>query len=124
MQTTKTNQRGAIGALLIGALALGVISFALLFTGCKASQQRVAFNTLYSVEKATTGAYDGYIGSVLKGASTTNGVPAVSRAYNKFQSSFVVALDAVQFNTNALAPASLVVESQDVINAINTWRNK
>jgi hypothetical protein len=88
------------------------------------SHQKVEFNTLYSVEKATTGAYDGYIETVLSGQSTTNGVPRVSSAYNKFQVSLVIALDAVQFNTNALAPASLVTESGDVINLINQFKNK
>lgn len=123
MTTTKT-QRGALGTLLISLLALGLISFVLLCAACNTSQQRIAFNTLYSVEKATTAAYDGYLDSVIKGVTPTNGVPKVSRAYNHFQSSFVVALDGVQFNTNALAPASLVVEAQDVVNLINNWKGK
>ena len=92
--------------------------------GCVTTPKQAAFNTLYSVEKLTTGAYDGYIDSVIVGQSTTNGVPRVSSAYNKFQGSFVIALDAVQFNTNALAPASLVTESGDVINLINQFKNK
>lgn len=91
---------------------------------CKSGQQRIAYNTLYSVERTTTGAYDGYIDSVIKGISTTNGVPKVSSAYNKYHASFLVALDAVQYNTNALAPAALVVESQDVVNLIRTWKGK
>jgi len=104
----------------IAILALSVLAV----VGCVTTPKQAAFNTLYSVERLTTGTYDGYIDSVISGQSTTNGVPRVSSAYNKFQGSFVIALDAVQFNTNALAPASLVTESGDVINLINQFKNK
>jgi hypothetical protein len=107
--------RNQIAILVIAVFAV---------VGCVTTPKQAAFNSLYSVEKLTTGAYDGYIDSVLNGQSTTNGVPRVSSAYNKFQSSFVIALDAVQFNTNALAPTSLVIESGDVINLINQFKNK
>lgn len=107
--------------LLIGALALGG---PVVLAGCVTQQQTIAYKTLFSVEKLTSGAYDGYIDSVIAGQSTTNGVPRVSKAFNKFQGSFAIALDAVQFNTNALAPASLVIESGDVVNLINQFKGK
>jgi len=88
--------------------------------GCKSTPQTIAYNTLYSVEKATTAAYDGYVDLVIKGKTTTLYVPTVSKAYDHFQASFLIALDAVQFNTNSLSPASLTVESQDLINLIHT----
>lgn len=106
---------------------IGLVSVALLAVGlvaCNTTQQRIAYNTLYSVEKATTGAYDGYVDSIIKGVSTTNGLPKVSKAYNIYHNSFLIALDAVEFNTNALAPASLIVESQDVINLITNLKGK
>jgi len=111
----------AINASLVIAALL--LSFGFV-TGCATNQQRIAYNSLYSVEKVTVGSYDGYIDSVISGMSTTNGVPAVSKKFNQFQSSFVVALDAAQFNTNAIAPASLVIESEDVINLIATFKSK
>lgn len=101
------------------ALALVCGSLATFTTGCNTSQQQVAFNTLYSVEHTTVAAYDGYISGVIGGTVSTNGVPRVSKAFNTFQASFIVALDAAQFNTNSLAPNSLIVESQDVINLIS-----
>ena len=88
--------------------------------GCKSTPQTIAYNTLYSVEKATTAAYDGYVDLVIKGKTTSLYVPSVSKAYDHFQASMFVALDAVQFNTNALAPSSLVIESDDLINLIKT----
>lgn len=91
----------------------------LLLTGCgSTSQQKTTFNSLYSVEHTADKAYRGYVNSVLSGDTGTNGLPAVSRSYNTFQASFLLALDAAQYQTNALAPASLVVESQDLLNLI------
>lgn len=90
----------------------------LLTTGCNTSQQTLAYKSIYTVQKVTVGAYDGYLDQVINGTARTNEVPRVSKAFNHFQASFLVALDAVQFNTNALAPASLVLESQDIINLI------
>lgn len=107
--------------LLVVAVASGVI---LTIAGCNTTQQKAAYNTLYSLEQTTTAAVDSYDTLVLQGKVPTNGVPAVSRAYNDFQAAFRVALDAVQFNTNAIAPPNLVVESQDVINLITTLKGK
>jgi len=127
-KTTDAKQgSSAPAALPMIMLILMSLAIALPFlgtTGCTTPQQTVAYNTLYSVEKVTVGAYDGYIDSVLHKLSTTNGVPAVSKAFNRFQASFLVALDAAQFNTNAIAPLSLATESQDVLNVIATWRGK
>ncbi len=97
---------------------------AALLTGCTSSQQTTTYNTLYTVEHTTVAAYDGYVKAILKGDASTNGLPAVSKAFNKFQASFLVALDAAQFQTNSLAPASLIVEGQDVLNAINQFKSK
>jgi hypothetical protein len=92
--------------------------------GCVTSHQQAVFNTLYTVEHTTVTAYDGYISLVVSGSIPTNGVPRVSKSFNTFQASFIVALDAAQYNTNAIAPSSLVVESQDVINLITTIKGK
>ena len=110
-------------ALLL-SLGLGLGAIGAISTGCTTNQQKIAYNTLYSVEKTTTAAYDSYIDTVIKGISTKDGVPRVSKAYNTFQASFLLALDAAQYNTNALAPAALMVESMDVINLINQVKGK
>jgi hypothetical protein len=105
------------------SIATFIISLPVVMTGCKTSQQQVVFNSLYTVEHATVTAYDGYVGLVLSGQLPTNDVPRVSKAFNVYQASFIVALDAAQFNTNSLAPASLIIESQDVINLITTIKS-
>lgn len=88
--------------------------------GCTTNQITVAYKTLYSVEHVTVSTYDGYLDSVVKGQTSTNSVPKVSKAFNDFQASYIVALDAAEFNTNALAPSSLLQESTDIITLINT----
>ena len=93
-------------ALIAFAIAIPVTAT---FTACKTTSSP-AFNTLYTVEHSAQAAFDAYLAGVVKGKISTNGVPAVSKAYNKFQASFLVALDAVQFSTNAIAPTSLVIE--------------
>jgi hypothetical protein len=103
---------------IIAALVAVCFLGSVIITGCTAPQQQVTFNTLYTVEHATVSAYDGYIELVIAGTVPTNGVPVVSKAFNAFQQSFLIALDVAQFNTNAIAPPSLVMESQNVINII------
>jgi hypothetical protein len=96
-----------------------------LFTGCKTkTPQTIAYNTLYSVEKVTVGAYDAYADQIIKGNVSTNGLPQVSSKYNHFQLAYLIALDGVQWNTNAIAPNALIVESNDIINLINSFTKK
>jgi hypothetical protein len=108
--------------VLLASLALGIGSVVMV-SGCNTSQQRVVYNTLYTVEHTTSTAVDAYYHLVIVGTVTTNGVPKVSAAFNHFQASFLIALDAAQFNTNAIAPDSLNTESGDIINLITTIKN-
>lgn len=121
--TSDAPSQGGIGGKLGLLLIIGAFA-GLLAVGCTTNQQTIAYKSLYTVEKTTTGAYDGYVDSVIKGLSSTNGLPRVSRAYNTFHASYLIALDAVQFNTNAIAPASLIVEAQDVVNLITNLKGK
>lgn len=88
---------------------------------CNTTQQRVAYTTLASLEMTTTAAVDGYYTAVIKGIASTNGIPQVSKAYNDFQKSFVLAVDLAQNNTNALAPLSLQQEASDVISLVGQF---
>lgn len=121
----KTLLRNAatIGGMIVLSAACLLPGLALI-QGCTTSQQRIAFNTIGSLETTTTAAVDGYFLAVAKGGVSTNGVPAVSRDYNKFQGGVLVALDIVQNNTNALAPASLQQLSTDLISEIGQFRGE
>ena len=126
----KATQTAAATSQATSAIPIKTIVPMLLLTagflvaGCTSTQQRVAFNTLYSVEQSTTAALNSYDTLVIKGSVPTNDVPQISAAYNTFQAAFLVALDAAQFNTNAIAPPALIVEGQDVVNLITTIQNK
>lgn len=105
-------------------LVLGMPTLMLTVPGCTTSQQRIGYNTIYSLEKVTTAAYDGYIGEVIQGRTPTNDVPKVSKAYNSFQTAMIVAIDGVEFNTNSLAPANLERLSQDLFDLIRSINAK
>lgn len=106
--------------LACGSLALAVPTL----TGCKGTPQQIAFKTLSTVETTTTAAYDTYVSQVIAGTVPTNSLPTISRKFNLFQASFLIALDGVQYNTNALAPDSLTVLSGDLLNLIATASRK
>ena len=106
---------------MISCLSVLLIAFSLPFVpGCTTSSQTTAYQTLYGLESGATAAYSAYTGLVIKGSVATNDVPKVSKAFNDFQAAVLPALDAVQYSTNALAPANLIQESSDLINLINT----
>jgi len=120
MKTLLRNVATVGGMLILSAACL--LPGLAIIQGCTTSQQRIAFNTIGTLETATTAAVDGYFLAVTKGDVPTNGVPVVSRDYNKFQGGVIVALDLVQNNTNALAPASLQQLSTDLISEIGQFR--
>lgn len=95
-----------------------------IFVGCNAPQQRIAFNSLATVQVVTVAAYDGYLDQVIGGIVPTNDMARVKNQFNSFQSAYRLALDAVEFNTNALAPASLQTLSGDLLNLITTITKK
>lgn len=98
-----------------------VIAVAFLI-GC-AGQSRVTYNTLASVESATTGAFDSYLALVVSGQVRTNDVPVVSRDYNLFKISWSAAVALAQWNTNAIAIPQVTDASAtvlaDIVNAKN-----
>lgn len=96
----------------------------LILNACESTPKQKTYNTIYTLQLATTAAFDSYISLAVDGKVPTNGIPRVSTAYNKFQVSSLIAQDAAHFAVDAKAPSSLITESQDVINLINEWSKK
>jgi hypothetical protein len=96
------------------------LTSAAVLIGCSTSQQSTAFKTIASAESTVNLANDSYDALVIKGAIATNTVPQVKKLYNDFQAAELLALDAVQFNTNAVTPPALIVEGQDFVNLVNS----
>ena len=102
--------------ILIGSAIIVAV-----LAGCTTSQQRVAANTLSSTHDVVQGGVEAYYLASAKGLAPTNGIAVVAKAYSKFQSVYVVAVDFAQNNTNALAPANLLIEATDVANAVGQF---
>jgi hypothetical protein len=100
----------AIAALLVSAFIIG----------CTTVSQRATYNTIATVEQTATLAVDDYYGLVIKGTVSTNGVPSVSKAFNDLQAAGMLAAVTAQQGTNALAPASLVLEASQLGTLITT----
>lgn len=104
---------------LILFLTLSIPCLVVVTPGCK-SQSAVTYKTLYSLEVATTGAFDSYCGLVIQHKLPTNDVPRISRDYNLFQTGMQLAIAAARGNSNAPPPASLVTQSTALLNTIAT----
>lgn len=100
-------------------IKLTALTTLLLLVACNTTTQQKSYNTIYTLEKATTSAYSAYVDCVIESYCATNGFDKVSQDYNKFHAASLFALTLVHNDTNALAPSSLVVESGDLINLIN-----
>ena len=86
---------------------------------CKPTQQRITYNTLYSVGSAVNSAYAAYNDAVVQNKATFNA--SVAKAYNDFQAAFAVAVQAAQLNVNAVAPQNVIDLSNAVLAAIKTY---
>lgn len=105
--------------LLICSLALSLTTLSsCLFISCSTSSQKTAYNTIATVEQTATLGVDDYYKLVLAGTVTTNGVPAVSKAYNDLQAAAQLAASVAASGTNALATGSLVIEASNLGNLI------
>jgi hypothetical protein len=93
--------------LIVAVIAIGCVT------------QRTAYNTISSIEQTATLGFDDYLSLVLKGTLTTNSTPTVAKAFNTLQAAGKLAADASEAGTNALAPASLVMEATDLGNLIS-----
>ena len=91
---------------------------ALVLLGC-ASQSKLLYNTLASVESVTTGAFNGYLNLSVTGKIPTNSVPTISRDYNNFQALWATAVAVAQFQTNTIAPGPVVTASSNLLYEIN-----
>lgn len=99
-----------------------IVGLVLLVCSCTAPT-RTVYNTLYSVEATTTAAVDSYyswtVTQYQKGNyAATNDTPKVSKAFDKFQSGFLVAIAKVNWQSNTVAPFEVIADSLGVRNLI------
>lgn len=95
-------------ATCIGIVAIPIALMTVpMLSGCTTNSQRVAYNSLYTLEKATTAAYDNFIDLVIAHKVPTNDVPKVSQSFNTFQASMQVALQAARYDWTAPPPPAV-----------------
>jgi len=117
------NQKKFLSAVMAMGLLFAVpLSIATFTPGC-VSTQRVAYTTLYTVGQTTDAAVKAYLDLVVTKKLPATTLPKVSAAYTSFQATFNVALAAVQMNTKAVAPASVMTESSKVLAIIEQAKN-
>jgi len=104
--------------IIVAALLVAV----LIFPACNTASRRTAYNSIATVEQSATLAVDDYYTLVLQGKVSTNGVPAISHAYNNLQAAANLAATASQAGTNALASSALVLEASQLGVLINTFK--
>ena len=80
---------------------------------CTPSQQRVTYNTLYSVGSLVNTAYAAYNDQVVAGKAKFS--PTVAQAYNSFQALLNAAVTAAQNNTAAPSPANVTDSANAVL---------
>lgn len=96
-----------------------ILCLALTAATCKPSQQRTAYNTVYSAEQAATSAMSGYFDLVIQGKVATNSVPSVTAKFNVFQRTVDLASSAIAFNPTNPAPADVQAALNDVLAIID-----
>lgn len=97
---------------ILTLLALSaILSISVFETGCKSTPQTQAFKTISAIETGATASMSTYFRLVIAGTVSTNGVPAVTSAFNHLQVDVGQAVIEASGNTNAAAPVALVAES-------------
>lgn len=92
--------------------------------GCKSpNAQTTEEKTLASVESGATGLVNAYYAGVIKGQFRTNEVPIVSKSFNQLQADITLAATLVQAGTNAIAPANILVEFNELSSVITTAKS-
>lgn len=94
-----------------------------LMIGCQTPPDRIAYNTIGSVEDTATAAYDGYVGLVINHTLPTNDLPRASQTFNQVQGGVTLAATTAKNGTNALSPAYLTAELNDLLALLKTISN-
>lgn len=106
-------KRIAAASVLLIALCLGI-------SACNTTQQRTAYTSIAVAETIATASVNSYFDLVIQGLVPTNDVPRISKSYNAFQQSAILAAAIAQNGTNAIAPSALIAEMSDLTNLVQS----
>jgi len=90
----------------------------MVIVGCKSPPDRIAYNTIGSIDATATAAYDGYADMVISKQIGTNDLTKVSHAYNDLKHGLLIAATSSAQGTNALVPLNLFSNATELANLI------
>jgi hypothetical protein len=107
-----------VGAMLLIAPVATVIVIA---PGCTMTQNRITYQTLYGIGKATHNAYQGYLDLVVAGKIPATSLERIGKIWDRYRVSYIAAVDAAKLNMNSPAPQDVIDLSNSVIAAVTAF---
>lgn len=98
--------------------------FGTILTGCKSPPDRIAYNTIGSLDTVAKTTYSGYLSSVLHGLARTNEVPEISLRYNQVEGGLLLTATISSEGTNSIAPQDLVSNVVSFVTYVGTLTAK
>lgn len=92
--------------------------------GCSTSQQRKAYNSLYSIGQTVDSAYKSYLDLVVSGKVATNDVPKISGYYADFQRTYGLAVSVAATTKSALPSPEVSSTANRILSAITQAKGK
>lgn len=80
-------------------------------TGCKSPPDRIAYNTIGSIDATATKAYDGLADEAIQFKVSSNDLRTASVVYDDLHKSLYLAAVTASEGTNSIAPANLLSNS-------------
>lgn len=105
------------------AFISGMIFLAVLI-GCSTPTDRIAYNTIGSLDSLAKTTYSGYLSAVLHGLVRTNEVPDVSLRYNQVEVGLLISATFSSQGTNAIAPMDLASNVVSFVTYVGTLTTK
>lgn len=91
-----------------------ILILALVLCGATCNKEKVAYNTIATVEQGVDASVKAYLDLVVNEKIPTNSVPRVMQAYDLVQLSVRAAIKASRGNSNAVAPVDLTTKAGDL----------
>ena len=115
----------SIKSALLGVLLCSIVlSPIVIVPACSTSQQRQAYNSLYTVGQTVDSAYKSYLDLVVNGKVATNDVPRISGYYADFQRAYGLAVGVVATAKNVPPSPEVSSAANRILSAITQAKGK
>lgn len=97
--------------------------FALLFAGCQAGPERVAYNSLHITSSAVDAAMSAAADAYVAGELTDEQWVDIAEAHDKYQPAFALAVELAAFDYNAFTPGDVARLARVVTETVTKYLN-